>query len=768
MSVDSSGNLWVVDNGNNRVLRFSAAYQVTTNRQAASVVLGQASFTANVAATTASGMSTPSSLTVDAAGNLWVADSGNNRVLRFASATSLASGASANGVLGQSSLTLGANATTQSGLYYPQDLTSSGTTLFVSDAGNNRVLRYASAASKANGGNADSVLGQSDFISYNPQTTQNGLNYPYGLCVDAAGGLYVADMYNDRVLVYSNAVSKVNGGNADAVIGTTSFTDTNLPGPVTQSLLNNPQGLAFDATRNILTVVDEYNSRALVYGAPVLVATTCTVSGSPNPSTYGQSVTFTATVTASSGSTTPTGTVTFTDGGTTLGSGTLSGSGASATTTYGTSALPAGSQTITATYSGDANFNTNSGSTSPAQTVNKATPVVTTWPTASAITYGQTLASSSLSGGSATTTGSFAWTTSSTAPGTGTASQSVTFTPTDTTDYTTVTGTASVTVNKATPVVTTWPTASAITYGQTLASSTLSGGSATPAGSFTWTTSSTAPGAGTASQSVTFTPSNTTDYTTVTGTTSVTVNQATPTVTTWPTASAITYGQTLASSTLSGGSATPTGSFAWTIPSTAPNAGTASQSVTFGPADTTDYTTVTGTASVTVNKAMQTINFGALPSFVAGDSPYTLSATASSGLPVTFASSSNAVASVSGSLLLIEGVGTATITAAQAGDGSNYLAATNVSEPAVVSPPIADLAISLATNGFYIVTNIVYSKHASTYLTNVVQCLYQRRANHHGQSRPRIRPASRGWLDPVKLADVFQHHQPAVVQLSDY
>ena len=53
----------------------------------------------------------------------------------------------------------------------------------------------------------------------------------------------------------------------------------------------------------------------------------------------------------------------------------------------------------------------------------------------------------------------------------------MTFTPTDTADYNTVTVTVTVTVNnKTTPTVTTWPTASAITYGQTLASSTLTGG----------------------------------------------------------------------------------------------------------------------------------------------------------------------------------------------------------------------------------------------------------------------------------------------------
>ena len=221
----------------------------------------------------------------------------------------------------------------------------------------------------------------------------------------------------------------------------------------------------------------------------------------------------------------------------------------------------------------------------------KADSSVSEWPTASAITYSQTLASSILTGGSSTPVGTFAFTTPSTTPGVGTASQGVTFTPTDTTNYNTATGTVSVTVNKANSSVTVWPTASAITYGQTLASSSLTGGSSTPAGIFAFTTPSTAPAVGTASQGVTFTPTDTTNYNTATGTVSVTVNKASSSVTVWPTASAITYGQTLASSILTGGSSTPVGTFAFTTPSTAPNAGTASQSVTFTPTDTTNYNT---------------------------------------------------------------------------------------------------------------------------------------------------------------------------------
>ena len=82
---------------------------------------------------------------------------------------------------------------------------------------------------------------------------------------------------------------------------------------------------------------------------------------------------------------------------------------------------------------------------------------------------------------------------------------------------------------------------------------------------------------------------------------------ATPTFTTAPTATPITYGQTLASSTLTGGVASVSGTFAFTTPSTAPAAGTALQSFTFTPTDTTDYTNATGVVSLVVMPANLTI-----------------------------------------------------------------------------------------------------------------------------------------------------------------
>ena len=86
----------------------------------------------------------------------------------------------------------------------------------------------------------------------------------------------------------------------------------------------------------------------------------------------------------------------------------------------------------------------------------------------------------------------------------------------------------------------------------------------------------------------------------------------TPTITVLPTASPITYGQTLASSGLSGGMASTEGSFAFITPGLAPDAGTANVTVTFTPTDTNDYTTATATVVVAVNPALAAVTLGNL------------------------------------------------------------------------------------------------------------------------------------------------------------
>ncbi len=86
----------------------------------------------------------------------------------------------------------------------------------------------------------------------------------------------------------------------------------------------------------------------------------------------------------------------------------------------------------------------------------------------------------------------------------------------------------------------------------------------------------------------------------------LTVNKAAPTVSSWPTASEITYGQALGDSNLTGGAGSVAGTFSWTAPGTKPNAGTAKFEVTFTPTDT-NYDTATANVTVTVARATPTI-----------------------------------------------------------------------------------------------------------------------------------------------------------------
>ena len=117
---------------------------------------------------------------------------------------------------------------------------------------------------------------------------------------------------------------------------------------------------------------------------PVKTTATATVNSNLNPSTAGASVTLTASVTG----TAPTGVVTFKDGTTTLGTGTLAGTGNTRTATFATTALAVASHSITAAYAGDT-ANTTATSSAVNQVVNKAATSTTLASSANPSTFAQ-------------------------------------------------------------------------------------------------------------------------------------------------------------------------------------------------------------------------------------------------------------------------------------------------------------------------------------------------------------------------------------------
>jgi hypothetical protein len=386
-------------------------------------------------------------------------------------------------------------------------------------------------------------------------------------------------------------------------------TGTDAPGSYTETA-------AFSGDINYAASSSPETGNFIVTTATSSVA----VSSSGSPSVYGQSVTFTATITGEfnaikgggknsrKGVKEPdvTGTVTWSDNTgcstTTVTAGTGGNPG---TATCTTSSLDAGTDSVIATYSGDADHSGNSGSFS--QTVSSATTTVT-WATPAPITYGTLLSATQLDA---------------------TASVSGTFV------YTPAAGTE------------------------------LS--------------------AGTHTLSVTFTPTNS-DFSPSSATVSLTVNPA-PTTVTWAAPAAITYGTALSATQLDA-TASTSGTFVYTpAAGTILAAGTHTLSVTFTPGSS-NYTGSTGNVTLTVNRASQTITATTpAPATATNGSSFTVVATASSGLAVTF-SSSGACTNSGGTYTMNAATGTCTETLTQIGN-SNYLAAPTVNESTTVARPVA-------------------------------------------------------------------------------
>jgi uncharacterized protein (TIGR03437 family) len=231
LAIDSTGDvphLYVADPYNNRVLGFNDLRALKPGLRA-DIVIGQPDMATALcdpdghgASPTASSLCRPVGLLVDSAGNLYVADSGNGRVLRFPTPFAQQGQQQADLVLGKRDFSDTFSDPSNRTLAVPYGLAFSGTNgLLVSDQAQNRVLYFrftgnATFTAPADDGLAAAkVFGQPDFTTIAKGNSDTAMNNPHHLSADSEGRPYVADTGNNRVLVFNDA-NNSNTPNAGA------------------------------------------------------------------------------------------------------------------------------------------------------------------------------------------------------------------------------------------------------------------------------------------------------------------------------------------------------------------------------------------------------------------------------------------------------------------------------------------------------------------------------------------------------------------------
>jgi sugar lactone lactonase YvrE len=268
-AVDENGILYVSDTGNCRVLQFRPPF---TDGQAANLVIGAPDANTGCGYTpNASSFSGNDGLVIDDSGNLWVADTGNNRVLHFKKP--FKTGEAADFVLGQPDFATTACVTppTAGSMCAPNGVTSdSDEILWVTDTSNNRVLGFKAPKKKMN---ANFELGHPAATAFTSNTANDGgisartFNAPTGIGFDSKDHMWVADTQNSRVLMFKPDFR--NGNAASLVLGQPDFMQafSNQNGTPTAATFSMPRGIAIPRN-NIVYVGDTGNNRTLQFVSP--------------------------------------------------------------------------------------------------------------------------------------------------------------------------------------------------------------------------------------------------------------------------------------------------------------------------------------------------------------------------------------------------------------------------------------------------------------------------------------------------------------------
>ncbi|MGD0446232.1 MAG: chitobiase/beta-hexosaminidase C-terminal domain-containing protein [Edaphobacter sp.] len=209
VAVDSSGNLYIADSLNNVVRKVTTAGIIST-------VAGDGTqgYTGDGGAATNAELHLPNSITMDSSGNLYIADSLNN-VVRKVTAAGIISTVAGNGTQGY---TGDGEAATSAELNLPYSVTmdSSGN-LYIADTGNDRIRKVTAAGiiSTIAGAGAQGYTGDGG------AATSAALNQPNGVAVDSSGNLYIADTGNNvvRKVTAAGIISTVAGNGVGAFSG---------------------------------------------------------------------------------------------------------------------------------------------------------------------------------------------------------------------------------------------------------------------------------------------------------------------------------------------------------------------------------------------------------------------------------------------------------------------------------------------------------------------------------------------------------------------
>jgi len=239
----------------------------------------------------AAALNLPSGITMDGAGNMYIADSAHNRVRMVCGAATTATIANTTcTTAGIISTVAGDDDPAYTGdggraadatLNSPNAVTVDGAgNLYIADTGNN-VIRMVSAAtgtiSTVAGGAATACAGSTDSVGDGCLATQATLYQPWGVTVDAAGNLYIADTFNHRIRAVSSATGAITtvAGTGDAQAdGSGGYNGDQIPANTAE--LNFPYGVAFDPQGNMY-IPDSGNQRVrrvLAVGGAITAAST--------------------------------------------------------------------------------------------------------------------------------------------------------------------------------------------------------------------------------------------------------------------------------------------------------------------------------------------------------------------------------------------------------------------------------------------------------------------------------------------------------------